>query len=451
MPFYWFQLHQAWRALILLVVFAGTTHADPEDYVTPLKAKVELDLVFPTPNETYKRIFPFPIVFAFQGMKQAWPHRVAMDWEVRAEGEEQDDLWRSGGSFPLGLPREERGDTGSVVGTEGQSPGDLDTVFYTVGARNVRNSTATTFTILYWLYYYENCSIAEEWSPRLFEGGVAEYKVTGSLSFMIDDETGLDPTAVGLPDDTCAMGLATIQMKAFVGADISSAVRASCPILDDEDLSPEPSPCGVTPPANLQSSNPSLDSSCELQLEHSYCVKAPTKAATSPDPTPSNPTSSPIPVEEPTTPVQPGTGIETPQPIQPGMVENCDAFYLVQPGDSCYIVASENGITVPELHSWNLLLGTDCEGMWADYYICVSVIGHEDKPPTGIETPTPIQPGMVSNCDEFHYVVEGDVCYSIALEYNITTAQFLEFNPKVGGAGCTGLWANVYVCVGVVD
>lgn len=35
----------------------------------------------------------------------------------------------------------------------------------------------------------------------------------------------------------------------------------------------------------------------------------------------------------------------SPQPIQPGMVDNCDKFYFVSAGDGCSAIASSHGIT----------------------------------------------------------------------------------------------------------
>ncbi|KAJ2983551.1 hypothetical protein NUW58_g6230 [Xylaria curta] len=58
---------------------------------------------------------------------------------------------------------------------------------------------------------------------------------------------------------------------------------------------------------------------------------------------------------------------------------------------------------------------------------------------------------MVSNCNAFYFVRSGDWCQAVADKNSITLAQFMTWNPQVGGASCTGLWANVYVCVGVDD
>lgn len=200
--------------------------------------------------------------------------------------------------------------------------------------------------------------------------------------------------------------------------------------------------------------NPSLDASCELQPNFSYCVRKP---SSTPDPSESE---SPSPEEDEDgnedgdgtpSPTESDNGIETPLPIQEDMVDNCDAFYAVEAGDSCNAVASEHGITVEDIIAWNPALGDACDNMWTGYNVCVSVVGHEGTPSNGVETPTPVQPGMVDNCADFHLVENGDTCYDIAIENDISLNDFLEWNPEVGGAACTGLWLDAYVCVGILD
>ncbi|KAL4733439.1 hypothetical protein BDV11DRAFT_175699 [Aspergillus similis] len=67
-----------------------------------------------------------------------------------------------------------------------------------------------------------------------------------------------------------------------------------------------------------------------------------------------------------------------------------------------------------------------------------------------ISTPSPIQTGMVSDCDTFYLVVSGDSCAAIAASYDISLADFYAWNPAVGDT-CSSLWVDDYVCVGVVD
>ena len=67
-----------------------------------------------------------------------------------------------------------------------------------------------------------------------------------------------------------------------------------------------------------------------------------------------------------------------------------------------------------------------------------------------VATPSPIQPGMTSNCDSFHLVSSTDTCVTIASSAGITLANFYSWNPGVG-SGCDTLWLGYYVCTGVSD
>jgi hypothetical protein len=50
-----------------------------------------------------------------------------------------------------------------------------------------------------------------------------------------------------------------------------------------------------------------------------------------------------------------------------------------------------------------------------------------------------LRPSVVSNCDSFYYVKSSDSCE------NISTAQFLAWNPSAG-SDCSGLWAHTHFC-----
>lgn len=123
------------------------------------------------------------------------------------------------------------------------------------------------------------------------------------------------------------------------------------------------------------------------------------------------------------------------------MVENCNKFYAVVKDDTCYDIAAKYSISLDQLYLWNPFVGNDCKRLWPDTYICVGVIGLSETPsltaspsttttPTnGINTPRPIQSGMVNNCDEFYLVKDKDTCYDIAQAYKITLDQFYAWNP----------------------
>ncbi|KLU90142.1 LysM domain-containing protein [Magnaporthiopsis poae ATCC 64411] len=142
----------------------------------------------------------------------------------------------------------------------------------------------------------------------------------------------------------------------------------------------------------------------------------------------------------------------TPDPIQDGMVSNCNKFYLVASGDNCWNVARKYGVTESQLQQWNTGIGGfACNNMWTDYHLCVGVSGgggSQTQPPPASNTPQPVQDGMVGNCKRFYFVQGGQNCDGISRSYGISVGDFVRWNPAAG-SDCRGLWANTYACVGV--
>lgn len=152
-------------------------------------------------------------------------------------------------------------------------------------------------------------------------------------------------------------------------------------------------------------------------------------------------------------------GVSTPSPIQTGMVSTCDEFYLVVSDDTCATIASEYGISLADFYAWNPAVGSSCAYLDLDDYVCVNVIGNTasssasvttttSTSSTAISTPSPIQTGMISTCDEFYMVVSGDSCSVISSDYDIFLTDFYAWNPAVGSS-CAYLDVGDYVCVGV--
>jgi LysM repeat protein len=215
--------------------------------------------------------------------------------------------------------------------------------------------------------------------------------------------------------------------------------------------------------------NPSVGAGCTgLKVGQSYCVEkgagpdpqpittssSSTKSTTSTPTsttfsTSTKPTTTPSPTPSPT---KPSNGISTPEPTQPNMVDNCDAFYFVKPGEGCSDVLTKNGITLAQLFQWNPSVGANCAGLWSEVNVCVSIIGHTPStttPGNGIATPQPTQPNMVNNCDAFYFVKPGESCNDVLTKNSITLAQLYQWNPSVG-SNCAGLWVEVNVCVSIV-
>ncbi|EXK25264.1 hypothetical protein FOMG_18060 [Fusarium oxysporum f. sp. melonis 26406] len=150
----------------------------------------------------------------------------------------------------------------------------------------------------------------------------------------------------------------------------------------------------------------------------------------------------------------PANGIQTPSPIQTGMVKNCERFHKIMSTTTCSSIEKYYNLPLATFHSWNPAVGQDCTHLLTDYWVCVATIGWKPptktttKPSNGVSTPAPVQSGIVSNCKKFHPVASTTTCTSIQKYYKITMAQLVKWNPAIG-SGCSGLWANYYVCVGV--
>lgn len=134
--------------------------------------------------------------------------------------------------------------------------------------------------------------------------------------------------------------------------------------------------------------------------------------------------------------------IVTPTPTQPELVANCDAFYKVQPNDTCLSVSAKFDLNVDLFDSWNPSVGEGCPFLILGDWVCVDT---DEYAPAA--TPEPILSNTVADCLAFYKVQPGDYCSLIVTETDITLADFYEWNPSVG-TDCTGLFLNYWVCVG---
>ncbi|OBT95526.2 hypothetical protein VE01_05175 [Pseudogymnoascus verrucosus] len=170
--------------------------------------------------------------------------------------------------------------------------------------------------------------------------------------------------------------------------------------------------------------NPEVNADCSgLWPAYQYCVRAPRYVDTFPSTATGTGTTT-------TTPTTPPTGVVTPTPIQDGVISTCNKFAKAASGEYCLLFAGNNGITAAQLYLWNTVLGSNgqnCDSLfWADEYYCVGVSG--TSPPatttsTPVQTPSPIQDGMVANCNKFALVPAGSYCSLFADNNSITTAQ----------------------------
>ncbi|EEQ31827.1 hypothetical protein McanMca71_007697 [Microsporum canis] len=142
---------------------------------------------------------------------------------------------------------------------------------------------------------------------------------------------------------------------------------------------------------------------------------------------------------------------DPPSPTQPGLVKNCDKFYLVASGDNCYSIQTKYGVSSDQFKMWNPYINAECSNLWVDYYICIHVPGATISTPIPTPTPNgpqPQMPGIVSNCKKFHLIQSGDNCYTVNQAAGITLAQFRSWNKNVN-ADCSNIWLGYYVCIGI--
>lgn len=184
-----------------------------------------------------------------------------------------------------------------------------------------------------------------------------------------------------------------------------------------------------------------------LWAEYYYCVSVPgSEPVTTTTTTTSGPGTGP-------------TAAPTPSPTRPGMVANCNKFHFAVAGDLYGTIADQYGISFDQFYQWNPTVGAQCNGLWAQYYYCVSVPSTTtatttaapvpDPSPTGPVAPGPTQGGIVANCRDWYGPVKGGNTYDgIASTYGLTFNQFWQWNPAVGQT-CQSLWAQYYYCVGM--
>ncbi|KAG4255375.1 hypothetical protein FPRO04_03907 [Fusarium proliferatum] len=154
-----------------------------------------------------------------------------------------------------------------------------------------------------------------------------------------------------------------------------------------------------------------------------------------------------------------GNGIQTPKPIQQGMVANCNKFHYIESTTTCQGVLDHYKISLADFIKWNPAVGEDCTNMWAGTNACVRVKGYTSSATRDIKpnrvahnqsaTPSPVQAGLAKNCVKFHYIGAGTTCKEVLRHYKITMAQFAQWNPAVG-EDCKTLWKGTYACVAAV-
>ncbi|UKZ53501.1 hypothetical protein TrVGV298_007293 [Trichoderma virens] len=203
--------------------------------------------------------------------------------------------------------------------------------------------------------------------------------------------------------------------------------------------------------------NPTVDKACTTLIAgYLYCVGSPgfDKFSTSSIPTSAQatPTSG---ITTSTTPAQ-----ATPTSSMPSSAQTTPTT-SAQAAPTNSVAPSAISVNTPQPIQTGMVtaVGPSCATLNVGYYVCVDAAG--STPPAaaptgttassagnGMPTPTPFQPGMVPDCKKFYLVKSGDTCAFIAEDQGTTVDDIKKWNPQVG-SGCTALWLNNNICVGV--
>ncbi|KAJ7207185.1 LysM domain protein [Mycena pura] len=135
--------------------------------------------------------------------------------------------------------------------------------------------------------------------------------------------------------------------------------------------------------------------------------------------------------------------------------------YLVNPGDTCWSIASSVGITLTTFLGYNPTINPSCTNLLSGFNVCLS-------PSAGTYTPTTIAGATVTktdtfatstipppgptpfkttpNCGKYYQVKQDDFCQLISLNASIPLALFEQINPSIDAA-CDNLVPGFFYCV----
>ena len=161
--------------------------------------------------------------------------------------------------------------------------------------------------------------------------------------------------------------------------------------------------------------------------------------------------SSPTSSNEPTTSPSPTSSNTQPTP-SPSTNLSCAKNYTVVFGDTCSGIASNNGITVDQILSWNPWVTGGCQLIIPGWVLCVAVPSTSTTTTFAVATEflnastTTAATAMVTACGKNYNVSSGDNCYGIAQSNGLTTGQIVALNPWLNGT-CATLMPGYNLCL----
>ncbi|KFY15444.1 hypothetical protein V491_05681, partial [Pseudogymnoascus sp. VKM F-3775] len=106
-----------------------------------------------------------------------------------------------------------------------------------------------------------------------------------------------------------------------------------------------------------------------------------------------------------------------------------------------------------QFFAWNPALEKNCDGMWENYWYCISAYASGSaslpQPSTVTARPSPIPTGQPSDCASWYLSAVADSCELIAIRFgSFSEADFIKWNPSVGDS-CESIVDKLYYCVGI--
>jgi LysM repeat protein len=131
----------------------------------------------------------------------------------------------------------------------------------------------------------------------------------------------------------------------------------------------------------------------------------------------------------------------------PNATAACAQYYTVQSGDGCSSIAAAFGLTSNQFSDLNPGLKTDCTNLILGEAYCVFPTYPVSDIDTGTGIPPNVANGTITNgCSEYYTVVSGDSCGPIETKFNLTSTQFLTYNPEIA-TDCSDLRLGLAYCV----
>ncbi|GAA86290.1 hypothetical protein AKAW_04404 [Aspergillus luchuensis IFO 4308] len=137
-------------------------------------------------------------------------------------------------------------------------------------------------------------------------------------------------------------------------------------------------------------------------------------------------------------------------PTMSGTPADCNRWFTIQKGDTCYELEKAFGLTPQQFQQWNPAVSRDClVNFWPGYAYCVGV-GPVAIPTSADTAPSaPTMTGTAANCNRWYTAQKGDNCYAVEKAFGLTPQQFQQWNPAVSHDCLVNFWPGYAYCVGV--